>query len=153
MEITADLHTGLDREPLYDLLADLGSYPRWLDIVGRAAPADPAADDPGPAWLIDLRGQLGPLRRSKRLRMVRTVADRPSHVRFERRELDGRQHSDWVLEGTIVDGRLGAASGEGSTTVTMRLHYGGSLWVPMLDRVLRDEIERSRPRLVAEAER
>jgi len=35
----------------------------------------------------------------------------------------------------------------------MRLHYGGSLWVPMLDRVLRDEIERSRPRLVAEAQR
>ena len=30
----------------------------------------------------------------------------------------------------------------------MRLHYGGSLWVPMLDRLLADEIERSRPRLL-----
>ena len=30
----------------------------------------------------------------------------------------------------------------------MHLHYGGSLWVPMLDRLLADEIERSRPRLL-----
>ena len=28
----------------------------------------------------------------------------------------------------------------------MRLHYGGRLWVPALDRLLADEIERSRPR-------
>jgi hypothetical protein len=31
----------------------------------------------------------------------------------------------------------------------MNLHYGGSLWLPILDRLLSDEIERSRPRLVA----
>ncbi len=31
----------------------------------------------------------------------------------------------------------------------MRLHYGGRLWLPVLDRLLTDEIERSRPRLLA----
>lgn len=155
MDITATLQTDVAAPVLFDVVADLGAYPRWLDIVGRAVeapaavPSDTLAADPGPAWLVDLRGQIGPLRRSKRLRMVRTVAEEPRHVRFERRELDGRQHSAWVLEGTID-----AGSGEaGSTALTMRLHYGGSLWVPMLDRLLRDEIERSRPRLVAEAQR
>ena len=74
MEIIASLHTVLDGERIFAVVNDLGTYPRWLDIVGRAVPtaADPAGDDPGPAWLIDLRGQLGPLRRSKRLRMVRS---------------------------------------------------------------------------------
>jgi hypothetical protein len=31
----------------------------------------------------------------------------------------------------------------------MRLHYGGRLWMPVLDRLLSEEIERSRPRLLA----
>jgi len=147
MDITATLDTDVDADTLYAVVADLGSYPQWLDIVGRAAeaPSDPAAVDAGPAWSVDLRGQVGPLRRSKRLRMVRTVAEPGRAVRFERRELDDRRHSAWILEGTIAE-RAGGGSG-----LTMRLHYGGSLWVPLLDRVLRDEIERSRPRLVAVA--
>lgn len=141
VDITASLDTDLAPAAVYDVVVDLGSYPRWLDIVAKATPTEPDAGDPGPAWLVDLRGQLGPLRRSKRLRMVRSVADEPEHVRFERRELDGRKHSEWVLEGRLT----GTAD---ATSLTMRLHYGGSLWVPMLDRVLRDEIERSRPRLL-----
>src|SRR5688572_25692245 len=98
-------------------------------------------DDAGPAWSVDLRGRLGPFARAKRLRMVRTVHDAPVHARFERVEHDGRQHSAWVLDATVEDG--GAES-----TLTMRLHYGGRLWVPALDRLLADEIERSRPRLL-----
>ena len=150
MEITASLHTVLDGERIFAVVNDLGTYPRWLDIVGRAVPtaADPAGDDPGPAWLIDLRGQLGPLRRSKRLRMVRSSGGSTSEVRFDRRELDGRDHSPWVLEATLK-----ASDRPGQViALTMRLHYGGSLWVPLLDRVLRDEIERSKPRLVTVAE-
>ena len=146
MDITATLATDVGAPALYEVVSDLGGYPRWLDIVGRAVEAEPDAGDPGPAWSVDLRGQLGPLRRSKRLRMVRTLAEPDRHVRFERRELDGRQHSAWVLEATIATG-----ADDGATDLTMRLHYGGSLWMPMLDRILRDEIERSRPRLVIEA--
>ena len=141
MDVVASLRTDLAASVLYDVVADLGTYGSWLDIVAKAVAVEPDPADPGPAWSVDLRGQLGPLRRSKRLRMVRTVADVPSHARFERRELDGRQHSDWVMDATI-------APGDDMTVLTMRLHYGGSLWVPMLDRILRDEIERSRARLV-----
>jgi hypothetical protein len=31
----------------------------------------------------------------------------------------------------------------------MHLHYGGGLWGPVVERLLREEIERSRPRLLA----
>jgi hypothetical protein len=104
-------------------------------------PSAAAEGDPGPAWTVDLRGRLGPFARSKRLRMARTVDDVPRHARFERLELDGRQHSPWVLEATVAE------HGEGSR-LTMHLHYGGSLWGPLLERLLSEEIERSRPRLL-----
>jgi hypothetical protein len=31
----------------------------------------------------------------------------------------------------------------------MRLHYGGRLWEPLVERLLRDEIDQSRRRLLA----
>ena len=37
---------------------------------------------------------------------------------------------------------------DASSVLTMRLHYGGRLWVAALERLLTDEIERSRPRLL-----
>ena len=115
---------------------DLGSYPRWLDIVPRAEP------DADGGWSVDLRGRLGPFARSKRLRMVRTTHDAPKSVAFERSERDGRQHSSWILRAEVepVD--------DANCLLTMHLHYGGSLWGPVLERLLGDEIERSRPRLL-----
>jgi hypothetical protein len=73
--------------------------------------------------------------------MVRTVHEAAVHARFERVEHDGRDHSDWVLDATIAPAETGSE-------LTMRLHYGGRLWMPALDRLLSDEIERSRPRLL-----
>ncbi|NLA34274.1 MAG: SRPBCC family protein [Actinobacteria bacterium] len=148
MDITATLKTDLAADVLYPVLADLGTYPEWSGIVSRAVavPSTLDADGHGAAWSIDLRGQVGPLRRSKRLRMERTESSEGRYVRFDRAEQDGRTHSAWVLTADLH------AVGAG-TELTMRLHYGGSLWVPMLDRILRDEIERSRPRLVEFASR
>ena len=148
MDVTATMAADVPVEALFDVVEDLGTYPSWLDIVSRAEPvevvdADRAAGDDA-AWSVDLRGQVGPFRRSKRLRMVRTLCDRPNEVRFERREHDGKRHSEWILSA-----ELAAAGDDGAVPeLRMRLHYGGNLWVPMLDRLLSDEIERSRPRLV-----
>ncbi len=147
VDVTASLDTDAAPLRLFDLVADLGTYPDWLDIVPRAVPAVPDDGDPGPAWSVDLRAQVGPLRRSKRLRMVRSEHSSPHRVVFERRELDDRSHSPWVLTASVEPGA------DGTSSLTMRLHYGGNLWVPMLDRLLADEIERSRVRLVGVLER
>jgi hypothetical protein len=148
-----DLDAPCSVAELFDSVEDLGDYPEWLEIVERAeaAPAHPD-DDGDAAWLVDLRGRLGPLARSKRLRMVRTVCDAPQRVRFERREHDGRTHSPWVLEGevsaAVAAGTAGSADGTGSRLI-MRLHYGGSFGGSVLEKLLGDAIERSRPALLA----
>ena len=140
MDLTSELEAPCSAETLFDHLDDLGTYPSWLTIVARAEVADP--DEP--AWTVDLRGRLGPLARSKRLRMVRSIHDAPRHCRFERRELDGKDHSAWVL-----DIEIGEVDDERATLV-MRLHYDGGFGGVLLERMLRDEIERSRPTLIAQ---
>jgi hypothetical protein len=136
MDLDATLVAPCSPEHLFSWVEDLQRYPEWLEIVTRVAPLD------GGAWAVDLRGRLGPLARSKRLRMVRARHEVPTAVRFERAELDGRDHSPWVLEAEVAPHAEGAV-------LTMGLHYGGGLFGPVLERVLRDEIERSRHRLLA----
>jgi hypothetical protein len=146
VDVTSSLDAPCDPHRLYAAVADLGDYPHWLSIVARAVPAEAAAGDAGPAWTVELRARLGPLARSKRLRMVRTVADEPRRLRFERRELDGRAHSAWVLDAEVEPG---PGSGPAPSRLTMRLHYGGALGTATLERMLATEIDRSRPRLLA----
>lgn len=140
MDVTATLDAPCSAGALFELVSDLGTYPRWLDIVPRAEPAN---GGPGgaPAWTVDLRGRLGPFARSKRLHMVRTRLDSPTSVVFERQERDGRSHSAWRLSADVADA-------PGGSRLTMRLHYGGGLWGPIVERLLTEEIERSKPRLL-----
>jgi len=141
MDVTASMEAPFAPDDVFAVVSDLGTYADWLDIVRSVAPAEPGPADSGPAWYVVLQGQLGPLRRSKRLRMVRTALGDDGTVRFERAESDGRSHSAWVLSAEVRPGAPGSQ-------LVMRLHYGGSMWMPLLDRLLADEIERSRPRLV-----
>lgn len=142
VDVTADLDTPASSDAVFAWVDDLTRYPDWLGLVSRAEPVEAHPDDEGPAWSIDLRARLGPLARAKRLRMVRTVHEPPHGVAFERREHDGRDHSPWVLRAEVGD------HGDGSRLV-MHLHYGGGLFGPVLEKLLRDEIDRSRPRLAA----
>jgi hypothetical protein len=138
MDLTVELDAPHPPEAVFPWVAELDRYPAWLEIVPRAVPEAEGT----PAWQVDLRGRLGPLARRKRLRMVRTDLDAPNRVRFERAEVDGRRHAEWVLEATVE------ATADGSQ-LTMGLHYGGSLFAPVLERLLADEVERSRQRLLA----
>lgn len=139
MDVHADLEASCRPEDLFAWVEDLANYPPWLEIVTQAEPLEPQGDG-REAWAVDLRGRLGPMARSKRLRMVRTEHEAPSSVTFERAELDGRDHSPWVLR-VKVDGH------EATSRLTMDLHYGGRLFGPVIERVLGDEIQRSRHRL------
>ena len=142
MERTEVVDTPAPAAELFAVVEDLVRYAEWLDIVRRAVPAEALAGDAGPAWSVELRGRVGPLARSKRLRMVRTVHEPDARVVFERREAGDRSHSPWTLTAVvepIADG----------SRLTMTLHYGGGLWGPVLDRLLADEVTQARPRLVA----
>jgi hypothetical protein len=143
VDLLVDLDAPCAADVLFANIDDLAEYPDWLEIVERAevVAADPA-DDGDAAWLVDLRGRLGPLARSKRLRMVRTACDVPTQVRFERREHDGRDHSPWVLEATVEETEAGSR-------LEMRLHYGGGFGDSVLERLLGQAIERSKPVLLA----
>ena len=135
MDVRASLDATCDATRLFDLVGDLASYPQWMDLVHRA---EPLGND---AWEVELRAKVGPFARSKRLRMVRTAAEPNSLVRFERLEVDGRQHAPWVLTATIES--VGS-----QCTLTMHLHYGGALFTGgVLERVLADKIENGRARL------
>lgn len=153
MDLTADFDADCPPGVLFGYVADLGSYPRWFEVVHRAALEIDLVDvtptnGGGPAWSVDLRGRLGPMARSKRLRMVRSVCDEPAgRVRFERQELDGRQHSAWVLDARVEE--VGAGSRLTGSRLTVDLHYGGQFGGTLLRRMLSEEIERSRPRLAA----
>lgn len=139
MDVHASLVAPCGPDELFALVDDLGRYPSWNDLVSRC---EPLGGEP-PAWSIDLRARVGPLARSKRLRMVRTLHDPAGHrVAFERHELDGRRHSPWVLEASVERTADGSA-------LAMRLHYGGALWTGgVLERVLSDQITSGRQRLL-----
>jgi len=135
VEITAEVELEAAPELVRPLIRDLDRYPSWLSIVAKAASE---SEEPS-AWGVELRGKVGPLARSKRLRMVRTV-DEPEHIRFERSERDGRQHSPWTLDVHV------SSTGSGSHLV-MVLRYGGGFGGGIVERLLADEIEQSKVRL------
>jgi len=135
---SVELPAGPDR--VFAEVARLDTYPHWLGLVQRAERAPADSGDPGPAWLVDLGARLGPIRRTKRVRMVRAEARPPRLVRFERRELDGGRHSAWVLAAEV-------APAAGGSSLTMTLHYGGAARLPGVDRLLADEVRRAAGRL------
>ena len=140
MDVAASLDAPCPPSVVAPWVDDLERYPAWLSIVTRAEPVEPHGT--APAWSVDLRGHIGPLARSKRLRMVRTVHEPERLVVFERSEGDGRQHAPWVLRAELTPTPAGSH-------LTMHLHYGGSFWGPVLERLLRDEIVQGSQRLLA----
>lgn len=118
----------------------LEAYPAWLGLVHDVAVV---ADEPEPAWSVELRARVGPFARSKRLRMRRIACEPDRLAVFERAELDGRVHARWALRAEL------APLGADATLVTMHLAYDGGLWTGgVLQRVLEEEIRRGRVGLV-----
>lgn len=141
-------HVSAPPSQVFEIISDLGTYPEWLDLVAAANPADD--NDGQPAWLVTIRAKIGPLARSKKLRMVRTTADATSErslARFERQELDGRDHAAWVLEASV------SSQGEQASTVEMKLSYEGSLWTAPLEPILSRFIDQGGEQLDAYARR
>jgi carbon monoxide dehydrogenase subunit G len=129
-------------QDVFEFVDDLGRYPQWMDLVHGVIEACEVSEvsgtgETGPSWDVELRAQVGPLARSKRLRMTRTIHEPTRRVVFERSEVDGRRHSPWVLESVLTE------RGPDETELTMTLTYGGNLWTgAVLERVLDDHVDR-----------
>ena len=145
MEIERTLSLPGPAEQTFALVEDLCCYPRWMNLTHEVVDLDPDSDGRR-AWDVELRARVGPLARSKRLRMIRTVHDAPRSVVFERNELDGRAHAPWVLRADLDSS---AAAGD-DVVLTMTLRYGGGLWTgAVLQRVLDDEVRQGSEALLA----
>jgi hypothetical protein len=135
MKVTATLDAPCNAATMFAWVEDLTRYPKWLTILTEVEP-----DDDG--WRVELRGKLGPLARSKRLRMERTVHHPNELVVFERRETDGRNHAAWTLHSTVTETATGSH-------LVMDLGYEGKLWGAVIEALLRDEIDQASGRLLA----
>lgn len=144
-------------DDLFGVVSDLETYPHWLDVVDSVD----QTDQPD-AWIVTLRARVGPFARSKRLRMVRTVntegptpvespdVDKTTgtttvtrSVRFERQEVDGKNHSAWTLAADV-----GPLSGDHNLSeVTLDLEYEGAMWSGLLDGVLDAAADRATKKL------
>jgi hypothetical protein len=142
VDVTSALDAPHPRAKVFAAVDDLTNYPAWLNLVARAQPTAGVEGEEGPAWIVELRARIGPFARSKRLRMYRSIMDAPGSVVFERRETDGKQHSPWVLRVSLEP------QGRSSTRLTMALHYGGTMFDGVVERVLQREIEHAKPRLL-----
>lgn len=113
--VRATASARLHAEPadVFAVLADLTTWPRWLDVVTRAVPAGAGA------WRVRLGVRAGPLHLGRDVRLVATTVDPPSRLVVERAELDGRDdHSpielavDLAAAGTATDVVLEAFVGK-----------------------------------------
>lgn len=146
MQTTESVVVDVAPSVVYPFVADLAAYPAWMRLVHDAETL-PVADGAPPAWSVEIRAQVGPFARSKRLRMERVDAVADRSAVFERAEVDGRQHARWALRVELDDDS--SESGRPSTTVTMHLAYDGRLWTGgVLAKVLDDQVRRGRAGLI-----
>lgn len=147
MLLRASLITTASPDAVLGHVAQLDDYPTWMPLVHSARRE---ADSNPPAWNVELRARVGPLARSKRLRMVRTecVVGDTSRIVFERSEMDGRRHAAWRLEVTVGPAHVaGASAGDEQTELEMSLSYDGRFFVSVVESVLRQNVEAGRKRL------
>ncbi|MFA5564366.1 MAG: hypothetical protein WC184_00540 [Acidimicrobiia bacterium] len=143
MDLTVSLLAPCEPKQLFYWVGTLERYPQWLGIVSQVVPDQGSDGDHETAWLVDISAKVGPFTRSKRLRMVRSEYLENESAIFERVELDGRDHGEWILKAEVE--REGT---NGGSQLEMSLTYNGKLWGAMLEPILADEIERSRQRLL-----
>ena len=135
MDFNGEARLAASPDAVFAWVRELTTYPRWFSIVDRVD------SEPTGGWLVDLAARLGPLKRTKRVRMIAAEVDEAERrVRFERDERGGGSHSAWILAAEVISESEGAR-------LRMHLHYGGVAWLPGVDLMLRDEARRAGGRL------
>ena len=125
------IHLDINAEPemVFNALSDLRNYPLWLSFIHKVESTD--LDE---SWLITLRSQIGPFTRLKKLRMQRTLNPSTRSVLFHRDELDGKQHSNWLLHVRVDEEK------NTQCLITLELEYSGKFWSKTLENILDSEV-------------
>ena len=123
-------------EQIFSALSDLANYKNWLGFIDTVD-----IDTGDTCWIVTLRAQVGPFARLKKLRMVRVEELVPELIRFSRREIDSKDHSDWDLYVTINE-----KEGVGCS-VQMVVSYSGRFWSVPLQAVFTSHVETAKVRL------
>ncbi|GIR37973.1 MAG: hypothetical protein CM15mP49_33580 [Actinomycetota bacterium] len=76
--------------------------------------------------MLVLKAQLGPFSRMKRLRMAKVSSEPHKLIRFERKEISGRDASDWSIDINFKE--LDLITTEITFVVSYSGSYGLALW-------------------------
>ena len=127
-------------EHAYSVLSELTTYTEWLNFIDSVEPAE-SEDDL--VWMLVLKAQLGPFSRMKKLRMARITSEPWKLIRFERKEISGRDASDWSIDVKFKQLDLE------TTEITFVVSYSGKFWTRTLETVFNTYVDQARTDLKA----
>ena len=127
-------------EHAYSVLSELTTYTEWLNFIDSVEPVE-SEDDL--VWMLVLKAQLGPFSRMKKLRMARVTSEPWKLIRFERKEISGRDASDWSIDVKFKQLDLE------TTELTFVVSYAGKFWTRTLETVFNTYVDQARTDLKA----
>tara|TARA_B100000287_G_scaffold419668_1_gene458176 strand:+ start:444 stop:902 length:459 start_codon:yes stop_codon:yes gene_type:complete len=127
-------------EHAYSVLSELTTYTEWLNFIDSVEPVE-SEDDL--VWMLVLKAQLGPFSRMKKLRMARVTSEPWKLIRFERKEISGRDASDWSIDVKFKQLDLE------TTEITFVVSYSGKFWTRTLETVFNTYVDQARADLKA----
>ena len=127
-------------EHAYSVLSELTTYTEWLNFIDSVELVE-SVDDL--VWMLVLKAQLGPFSRMKKLRMARVASEPRKLIRFERKEISGRDASDWSIDVKFKQLDLE------TTELTFVVSYSGKFWTRTLETVFNTYVDQARTDLKA----
>ena len=140
MQRTETVTVQTDIQHSFSVLSDLSTYTQWLNFIDSVEPVE---SEDGRVWMLVLKAQLGPFSRMKRLRMAKVSSEPHELIRFERKEISGRDASDWSIDINFKELDLI------TTEITFVVSYSGKLWTRTLETVFNSYVDQARTNLKA----
>ena len=140
MQRTETVTVQTDIQHSFSVLSDLSTYTQWLNFIDSVEPVE---SEDGRVWMLVLKAQLGPFSRMKKLRMAKVSSEPHELIRFERKEISGRDASDWSIDINFKELDLI------TTEITFVVSYSGKLWTRTLETVFNTYVDQARTNLKA----
>tara|TARA_Y100001968_G_C19441946_1_gene763022 strand:- start:3384 stop:3842 length:459 start_codon:yes stop_codon:yes gene_type:complete len=140
MQRTETVTVQADIEHAFSVLSDLAIYTQWLNFIDSV---EPVGTEDDLVWMLVLKARLGPFSRMKKLRMAKVTSEPHKLIRFERKEISGKDAADWSIDVNLKG--LGAMS----TEIIFVVSYSGKFWNRTLETVFNTYVDQARTDLKA----